>query len=307
MPALTRRCSAAFALGIVSLIAPGSGMSARPSITTIDVPGATSTRAFGINSSGTIVGAYTDASGASHGFLLRKGEFRQIDYPGARGSQAWGINGKGQIVGRYSVGDGKTHGFLLSKGTFSPIDVPGDHKFTLPTKINDAGVVVGCVHDVGFTQDMHGFSRVGSSFKTFGLLGSMHNGISASGKELAGVWYDPGGVQHGYLLRRGKYLSFDYPGAAQTSAWDLTRLVPRGSSGSRPAPPSFRIVGTYQDAAGRRHGFAATAGRGTRLAFAPIDVAEAAATEAYGVNQRGDVVGLYVDSENRTHGFVRRR
>jgi probable HAF family extracellular repeat protein len=37
--------------------------------TTIDVPGATLTQAFGINELGQIVGRFRDAGGASHGFL----------------------------------------------------------------------------------------------------------------------------------------------------------------------------------------------------------------------------------------------
>jgi len=42
--------------------------------TTIDVPGASLTAAFGINASGTIVGSYVDAHGAAHGFLLSRGD-----------------------------------------------------------------------------------------------------------------------------------------------------------------------------------------------------------------------------------------
>jgi probable HAF family extracellular repeat protein len=37
--------------------------------TTLDVPGSTSTQAWGINDSGEIVGTYADAGGGQHGFL----------------------------------------------------------------------------------------------------------------------------------------------------------------------------------------------------------------------------------------------
>jgi len=42
---------------------------AQYTFTTIDMPGAASTYAFGINNAGQIVGSYDDAAGA-HGFLL---------------------------------------------------------------------------------------------------------------------------------------------------------------------------------------------------------------------------------------------
>src|SRR5437773_4169144 len=51
--------------------------------TTIDVPGATLTNAIGINAHGQIVGAFTDAGGAFHGFLLDGGTFTPADPPGA--------------------------------------------------------------------------------------------------------------------------------------------------------------------------------------------------------------------------------
>src|SRR5262245_16614819 len=70
------------------------------SFTPIDVPGATSTVAQGINDSGQIVGQFFDALG-SHGFLDSGGSFTTIDVPGAIrpfGTNAFGINGSGQIV-----------------------------------------------------------------------------------------------------------------------------------------------------------------------------------------------------------------
>jgi hypothetical protein len=51
--------------------------------TTIDFPGAISTDLSGINSSGVMVGSYTDSTGASHGFKFDGDTFTAIDYPGA--------------------------------------------------------------------------------------------------------------------------------------------------------------------------------------------------------------------------------
>jgi probable HAF family extracellular repeat protein len=48
--------------------------------TTIDVPGATTTNARGINDSGQVVGTYVDSTG-THGFLYTDGSFTTIDVP----------------------------------------------------------------------------------------------------------------------------------------------------------------------------------------------------------------------------------
>jgi hypothetical protein len=57
--------------------------------TTIDVPGATSTSAVGINPNGEIVGQFIDGGGNEHGFLLSLGRFTTIDFPGAIATAAF--------------------------------------------------------------------------------------------------------------------------------------------------------------------------------------------------------------------------
>jgi probable HAF family extracellular repeat protein len=81
---------------------------------TIDVPEATFTEAFKINSRGDIVGTYDSADARRHGFLFSRGSFTTIDVPGATLTAAFGINPRGDIVGRY-ISDGVSHGYLLSK------------------------------------------------------------------------------------------------------------------------------------------------------------------------------------------------
>ena len=123
------------------------------SFTTLDVPGATATAAFGINAAGQIVGQYADAGGRFHGFLLSGGSFTTLDAPGATLTLALGINDAGQIVGEYEA-SGRIHGFLLNGGTFTTIDPPGS-TFTDALGINNAGQIVGLYSDAGGRT--HGF------------------------------------------------------------------------------------------------------------------------------------------------------
>jgi probable HAF family extracellular repeat protein len=84
------------------------------SFTTIDVPGAADTVAYGINADGQIVGYYTDAAGTSHGFLLVGDSFTTIDVPGGVDTVAYGINDHGKISGFYADGTGLQHGFVAT-------------------------------------------------------------------------------------------------------------------------------------------------------------------------------------------------
>ena len=87
--------------------------------TTIDVPGASETFAYGINETGQIVGTFVDATGA-HGFLDTGGVFTTLNAPGANHTEAWGINKAGQIVGWFNDGTG-THGYLATPVNASPV------------------------------------------------------------------------------------------------------------------------------------------------------------------------------------------
>jgi probable HAF family extracellular repeat protein len=67
--------------------------------TNIDVPGAASTYAYGINNSGQVVGNYLVHNIDDHGFLYSAGNFTTIDFAGAYITQPYGINDRGEIVG----------------------------------------------------------------------------------------------------------------------------------------------------------------------------------------------------------------
>src|SRR6476619_813377 len=78
---------------------------------TINVPGARLTWAYGINDSGQIVGRFDDNIGG-HGFLYAGGTFSTINVPGSVFTVATGINNAGQIVGWFYDRDVNPHGFL---------------------------------------------------------------------------------------------------------------------------------------------------------------------------------------------------
>jgi probable HAF family extracellular repeat protein len=105
----------------------------------VDVPGATNTSIYGINSAGEMVGQYMTET-STNGFLYSNGSFTPINYPGSSDTSTTGINDHGDIVGTYYT-DG-THSFLYRNGQFTSIAYPGATS-TQANAINNLGDVVG--------------------------------------------------------------------------------------------------------------------------------------------------------------------
>ncbi len=62
------------------------------------------TMALGVNNADEVVGTYTDANGAAHGFTYQNGTYQTVDVTlaGATGTTINGINNQGQIVWFYT-------------------------------------------------------------------------------------------------------------------------------------------------------------------------------------------------------------
>ena len=78
-------------------------MDDKGSFTTIDVPSAAQTDAYGINARGAVVGAYADGKGGEHGFIDENGAFTTIDAPGAHDTYALGINPAAALSARTTL------------------------------------------------------------------------------------------------------------------------------------------------------------------------------------------------------------
>ncbi|HVE72501.1 MAG TPA: hypothetical protein VNI54_14145 [Thermoanaerobaculia bacterium] len=234
--------------------------------TTIEFPGfASVTVPLSINNHGDIVGFYDDSNGAIHGYLRRNGgDFVSVDFPGSVGTSALSINDRGDIVGTYFDPAGFQHGFLLSDGVFTSIDYPG----AAQTK----GII----------------------FELAAGLGTAGFGLNRHG-DIVGEYADSNKVAHGYLLRRGRFSSFDAPGATQSP----------GSETSGVAINSFGdIVGGVQPSVFHgSNGFLLKNGQFTIIA--PPDAGGGFGTIATGINDRGDIVGSYSDKGYDFHGFAR--
>jgi hypothetical protein len=124
--------------------------------------------------------------------------------------------------------------------------------------------------------------------------------------EIVGIYDDYQGHMHAYKGKKGDahYQSIDYPGAVQTYVFRITNVG--------------EIIGTYFDQAGYQHGFLRLPEKCKDQAarYIPFDFPGAAqnltfdyelgtglGTSGFGLNNRGQIVGQYADSDGVGHGF----
>ncbi len=262
---------------------------------TIDFPEVVDSQAVGISKQGVVAGGYgpdlVPLNAANHGFVLQGTSFRKIDYPGATHTVATDVNETGHIIGTFNSSSGLSglHGFELVGKTFTQIDFPGAIA-TEAVGINKSGEIVGFYDDA--SEVAHGFSLVGATFTSIDVPGAAQTFAEAidTAGDIVGVYTDGGGHDHGFLLQRGKFTTIDFSGATDT--W----LLGINDKGQMVGSYGTAVVVGFQV----NHGFLLSGG-----AFTTIDVpfASAAATLLYKINNSGQAVGFYLDTNSTYFGF----
>ncbi len=218
--------------------------------TPLDFPGAVETDARSINVRGEIVGFYFDTNFNLHGFYFHKGHFKPVEIPFSIETRAEGINDAGVISGEYVDVGGNEHGFLLRDQEFTSFDIPNSDSTDIWMIAND-GDFAGD-YDIGGT--VLGFLEIkGHSPLTLNFPGSADTAprsLNDSGV-VVGRWDDHSTpVQlfcttqcHGFLWQKGRFHSFDFPGAVSSFAMGINDCG--------------WIVGRYDDSSGVTHGYLA--------------------------------------------------
>jgi len=206
-----------------------------------------------------------------------------FSFPGTLVTYANGIN-KGATTSKIEiVGAAGQGGFLVGVSekktvseAYKAVNYPHAAEQVGADDINDSGQIVGSYIDSSGVY--HGYERTGSKFTTLdvpfaGATGTLAVAINNSG-EVIGAWYDSSGASHGFTLIAGTYASFDYPGAAQTTATDVNNVG--------------ETVGWYIDTSGVYHGYLLSGGT-----YTSVDPPGSVYTAATGINDNGDIVGYY--------------
>jgi probable HAF family extracellular repeat protein len=221
--------------------------------------------------------------------------FAKIDVPNSISTEARGINARGDIVGSYTDANDVTHGFLLRNGVFSTIDVPGATGTLGARGINARGDIVGNFRDGASVQ--HGYLLRDGQFTQIdypGASASFAGGIDNAG-DITGSHFDAGGSESGFILKDGAFRNVHVPGSLSTGlygAQDNGRVW----VGQAQIQPDSGFRGFVRNKPGD---------------FQLIVFPGFPCSVARRINQRGDIVGLFPDTDNvqecseaPIHGFL---
>jgi hypothetical protein len=206
------------------------------------------------------------------------------------GTRPDAINSSGQVVGWYENGAGHVEGFIRNTdGTITKLSSPKKGISLTPTAINTAGEVAGNLLD--YNQQVGFYDLPPAPFQQFGAnwtdVGAINDAGYIAGAELfcqgCKVW-------RGFLLSpNGSVITFLIPGAnSQASVTGLNN--------------TNQVVGFFYPKAGRVPGFLYDSGKMTYL-----NAPGAVVTTASGINDGGEVAGVWLDSSNVNHGFIWKR
>ena len=250
------------------------------------------------------------------GFISHQGRFGRRVYtpldevPGAAITAHLGINNRGQITGTFidtasaPNPDGTFdtgHGFVQDRrGHTTSFDAPGA-RITLPNGINDHGQITGAYVAADATASVHGFIRDRhGAITTFEVpFGRLHSVSDLNNRgQIVGYYDQPNFAGGGGFLRDrdGTITPVTYPGAPYTLVHginDRGQLVGAYlEPGAAPNPDGTIPAGTV-------HGFVWERGR-----FTSFDVPGSIYTQAFGINNRGQITGGYYDATGTQHAFL---
>ena len=219
-------------------------------------------------------------------FTLIDGVFTTYDFPGSQNTYFFALGNNGNAAGHYQDSDGLFHGIVLENGELRQYDFPGSVQTEIYGISDTTGALTGNFTDDsgirrGFTAD--------TIVEAPGALETYADFVSAG--RLVGSYVDAEGIYHPYARTpAGRFISIDLPGAATLEYMfvhginDVGTIIARSKRvGDIPRTyvGTFReglqelaypdsvftegyninqdgsVVGHYQSADGRVHGFIA--------------------------------------------------
>ena len=212
--------------------------------TTYDFPGSQNTYFYALGNNGNAAGHYEDSEGLFHGVVLEDGELRQYDFPGAVQTEIFGISDTtGALTGNFTDASGVRRGF---SGDII-VEFPGALE-TYADFVNAQGGMVGSYVDADGVYNA--YVRVpGGDFVSLVLTTETKqeylfvHGINDARIVVARAKSvdAPPFTYVGLFPEELQELKF--PGSVSTEGWNINQ------DGS--------VVGHYDSADGRRHGFIA--------------------------------------------------
>lgn len=183
-------------------------------LTTFMFPGSSSTTVSDMSRNGIIVGDFSVAGDPKqHHYMVHAGGFHEITLPGHPNADftVTGVNANGDVVGTINSETLPANGYVLHNGKITLLLVPGSDA-TLPTSINDQGVVVGGSL-ARFVNENPAFMWKNGVFSNVSPPGN-DGFVTAAKVSNSGVVvgsYEAFDGTHGFAFENGTYTKIDAP------------------------------------------------------------------------------------------------
>ncbi len=283
----------------------------------INVPGAVTTEARGININGEVVGFYqtttctnTDVrvpTCPTKGFKLVNGTYVKLMVPNAVSTAIMGVNDYGDLTGFYKKSDGSEHGFIwYHNNTVRTIDFQAN---TVPWGINKAGIVVGGFWGTGQngTFPSGGWIWINGKFSNMNpnngagpccesVTGVSNNGILSGlvfQSDFFMAWMKEATDQDFFTYPNGETQCCDTNGTAINNNIDMIGFT--GAQGWFTKQIELNEVESSGEVTPQ---FINVSFPGHTTSGTPLP------TYPFGMNDKRWIVGAYIDSANHMHGFV---
>ena len=307
----------------------GFFFSASGNLTTFSAPGAGSGYRQGtyptcINASGVVAGIYDDSSNIGHAFIRSAtGTFTQFDAATNHGIQTkdnpgtyiTSINSAGSVAGTYIDSQSVLHGFVRSSaGAITLFSAPNAgtavNQGTAAVTIDAAGDIGGIYADA--SGKLHAFIRTANGTITpfnapgagTGTAQGTYPWVFDAAGDLAGDYVDASNVVHGFVRSSsGNISTFSAPGATASAILRKSSRIHFGQF-ARSTHKGNHLTDRLRTV------FSKTGLPTSDLFALPLLASVAssnsvAGTTGYAINATGDIVGLYSDGDEVSHGFLR--
>jgi probable HAF family extracellular repeat protein len=269
------------------------------SLTNVGSLGGKINAACAINDAGKVTGYSQDGNGNLMAFVFSRNQ--PIAPLGTSGnasmSEAFGINNTGAVVGDIQSGTQNHRPALFTNGSVQDLGLGvSNQPDALETAyaINDAGQIVGR-HSAG-PNAFHAFSFVNGNTTDFSTLGGANGEALAINKHglVVGDSDTAGGSAHAFVFDHSQLKDLGTLPGYDTASF------------ARGINNSGDIVGE-SDSADQKRAFLVTKGQLVELDKIAENLSEAGFTSldvAYGINEKGWIVGYGTTTDNLTAGFI---
>jgi uncharacterized membrane protein len=258
--------------------------------TTVDVSPFEVADMFGINNRGQVAGSLLErgATGPGRGFITTRDGFVPLQVPGAELTTGRSLNDSGQAVGTWWA-PGNPHAFVYDGRSYTTLMPPGAVD-SWGLDISNSGRVVGNQVNgqsfLGFTYERGNFTPLSVPGATFTEVFGANNRGDVIG------WYGtPANILKWFVYRNGSFETIEPPPGGPLQQFELNDINNAGEMTGWIAPD-----GTINAV----HGFVMRDGSLELFDFPGAD-----RTLPWGINDRGQVSGMYFVFDEQDNNVVR--